>query len=56
MQERIGILELGSNTARLIVMDYTPQRAFKLVDEVSERVRLAAGVGDDGRLQAKPMR
>ncbi|MBC8078083.1 MAG: Ppx/GppA family phosphatase, partial [Chloroflexales bacterium] len=37
-------------------MDYTPQRAFKLVDEVSERVRLAEGVGDDGRLQAKPMR
>ena len=56
MQERIGILDLGSNTARLIVMDYTPGRAFKLVDEVSERVRLAEGVGADGRLRPGPMR
>jgi exopolyphosphatase/guanosine-5'-triphosphate,3'-diphosphate pyrophosphatase len=56
VQERIGILDLGSNTARLIVMDYTPGRAFKLVDEVSERVRLAEGIGPDGRLQPRPMR
>lgn len=54
--ERIGIIDLGSNTARLIVIAYRPGHSFRLVDEVSETVRLAEGVGDDGKLQPAPMR
>jgi exopolyphosphatase / guanosine-5'-triphosphate,3'-diphosphate pyrophosphatase len=54
--ERIGIIDLGSNTTRLVVMACTPRQSFKLVDEVRETVRLAEGVGEDGRLQPEPMR
>lgn len=53
--ERIGIIDLGSNTARLIVMSYQPDCSFRLVDEVSETVRLAEGVGEDRLLQPVPM-
>lgn len=55
MQRRIGVIDLGSNTTRLIVMAYQPGRSFKLVDEVSEVVRLAEGVGPDRMLQPRPM-
>ncbi len=54
--ERIGIIDLGSNTTRLVVMACTPRQSFKLVDEVRETVRLAEGVGEDGKLQPEPMR
>ena len=55
MQERIGVIDLGSNTTRLVVMGYTPHHSFRLLDEVRETVRLAEGVGDDGQLQPVPM-
>jgi exopolyphosphatase / guanosine-5'-triphosphate,3'-diphosphate pyrophosphatase len=55
MRERIGVIDLGSNTTRLIVMAYTPHHSFRLMDEVRESVRLAEGVGEDGQLQPKPM-
>lgn len=54
--ERIGIIDLGSNTTRLVVMVYQPNHSFKLVDEVSETVRLAEGMGTDYVLQPQPMR
>jgi exopolyphosphatase/guanosine-5'-triphosphate,3'-diphosphate pyrophosphatase len=55
MQERIGIIDLGSNTTRLVVVGYTPHHSFKLLDEVRETVRLAEGIGDDGYLRPAPM-
>lgn len=51
MQERIGVIDLGSNTTRLVVLNYTPHHSFKLTDEVRETVRLAEGIGPDGRIQ-----
>src|SRR5262245_12644101 len=56
MQERIGIIDLGSNTTRLVVMGYTPHHSFKLLDEVRETVRLAAGIGADGYLRPAPIK
>lgn len=53
---KIGIIDLGSNTTRLIVMAYEPGRCFRLVDEVSEVVRLAEGVGKRRTLQPEPIR
>ncbi len=53
---KIGIIDLGSNTTRLIVMAYEPGHCFRLTDEVSEVVRLAEGAGATGRLQPGPMR
>jgi exopolyphosphatase/guanosine-5'-triphosphate,3'-diphosphate pyrophosphatase len=55
MQERIGIIDLGSNTTRLVVIGYTPHHSFRLYDEVRETVRLAEGVGEDGQLRPAPM-
>jgi exopolyphosphatase/guanosine-5'-triphosphate,3'-diphosphate pyrophosphatase len=54
--QKIGIIDLGSNTTRLIVMAYEPGHCFKLLDEVSEAARLAEGVGDSRRLQSEPIR
>jgi exopolyphosphatase/guanosine-5'-triphosphate,3'-diphosphate pyrophosphatase len=53
--QKIGIIDLGSNTTRLIVMAYEPGSHFRLVDEVSETVRLAEGVGNSGTLKAEPI-
>ena len=53
MQERIGIIDLGSNTTRLVVIGYTPHHSFKLLDEVRETVRLAEGIGEDGAVTAR---
>ncbi|HMO57007.1 MAG TPA: exopolyphosphatase [Roseiflexaceae bacterium] len=55
MQHRIGVIDLGSNTTRLIIMGYTPHHSFRLLDEVRESVRLAEGIGDDGRLTPAAM-
>jgi exopolyphosphatase/guanosine-5'-triphosphate,3'-diphosphate pyrophosphatase len=52
---KIGIADLGSNTTRLIVMEYQRGRCFRLVDEVSEVVRLAEGVGETRRLRPGPI-
>ena len=52
---KIGVIDLGSNTTRLIVMSYELGRCFRLTDEVSETVRLAEGVGDGRMLQARPI-
>ncbi len=53
---RIGIIDLGSNSARLIVVEYTPGWCFRIVDEVSQRVRLSDGMYKDGMLQPDAMR
>jgi exopolyphosphatase / guanosine-5'-triphosphate,3'-diphosphate pyrophosphatase len=55
LMQRIGIIDLGSNTTRLIVMGYLPHHSFRLLDEVRESVRLAEGIGADGKLKAAPM-
>jgi len=55
MRERIGIVDLGSNTTRMIVMAYQPHYAFKLVSEIKETVRLIQGAGVDVLLQPEPV-
>ena len=41
---RIGVIDLGSNTARLIVMSSIPGYAYRQVDEIREVVRLRKGM------------
>ena len=41
---RIGIIDLGSNTARLVVFQCQPPRWYRLVDSIRETVRLAEGM------------
>lgn len=55
MEQRIGIIDLGSNTTRLIVMQYQPHYAFKLTDEIKETVRLIEGASASNILQPAPI-
>lgn len=55
MQQRIGVLDLGSNTTRMIALSYQPHYAFKLIDEIKETVRLIEGASDSNMLQPQPI-
>ena len=52
---RIAILDLGSNSARLIVVEYSPGGTFRIIDEVGHWARLNAGMYQDGMLQPSAM-
>ena len=48
---RAAIIDLGSNTARLIVLQTVPGYAYRLVDEIREVVRLQKGMTKKGHSQ-----
>ncbi len=48
--ESLGIIDLGSNSARLLVAHYTPGSTFKITDELSRRVRLSEGMATTRQL------
>ena len=52
--ERIAIIDLGSNTARLLIVDMFTEGHFMVVDELKESVRLGQDMDRDGFL--KPQR
>lgn len=45
MARRTGVIDLGSNTSRLVIYEYEPGVRFRHVDEVREMVRLREGMG-----------
>ncbi len=49
-EQRVAIVDLGSNSFRLVVFRYRPGRTFALTDEIREPVRLSAGM-QDGEIQ-----
>jgi len=53
MEEKIGVIDLGSNSVRLMLMRIYPNGSFKLIDEIKEGVRLSEGMSKDGLLQPK---
>ena len=52
--ERIAIIDLGSNTARLLLVDVKDNGHFQIVDQLKEAPRLGEGMERDGFL--KPAR
>ncbi len=52
--ERIAIIDLGSNTARLVIVDMFTEGHYMVVDELKETVRLGQDMDRDGFL--KPQR
>jgi exopolyphosphatase/guanosine-5'-triphosphate,3'-diphosphate pyrophosphatase len=53
--ERLAVIDLGSNSFRLVVYAYEPGRWWQHADEIREAVRISQGIGDDGRLRQEPM-
>lgn len=47
-ERRLAVIDMGSNTFRLVVFRYRPGGAFRLVDEILDTVRLSRGAGPDG--------
>ena len=52
---RLAIIDLGSNSCRLVFFAETPGRAYRLIDQVSERVRISEGMFGTNYLQPEPM-
>ena len=52
--EKIAILDLGSNSARLVIVRIMPNGYFMVIDELKEPVRLAKDMESDGFL--RPLR
>lgn len=50
----VGIIDLGSNTARLVVLLVRPGYRFQLLDELREVVRLSEGMGPERVLRPEP--
>ncbi|WP_445783390.1 Ppx/GppA phosphatase family protein, partial [Sphingomonas adhaesiva] len=46
--QRIGVIDLGSNTARLVILNAVPGYAYRLEDEIREVVRLREGMTEVG--------
>ncbi|HWG86120.1 MAG TPA: hypothetical protein VNT60_11635, partial [Deinococcales bacterium] len=53
--QRVGIVDLGSNTSRLVVYGFEPGAHFRLLDEIREPVRLGEGLATSGRLSPGAM-
>ena len=48
--ERVAVIDIGSNSARLALLEVYPDSAFKLVDELRETLRLGEQLDTDGNL------
>ena len=53
--ERVAVIDMGSNSFRLVVFQYEPGSWWALADEIREATRVSAGMGDEGVLQPEPI-
>ena len=52
---RVAVIDLGSNSWRLVVYMFSPGSWWKLTDEIFETVRIGAGLAETGRLSDEAM-
>ncbi|HWD86306.1 MAG TPA: Ppx/GppA phosphatase family protein [Solirubrobacteraceae bacterium] len=55
LAKHVAVIDLGSNSWRLVVFSYGSDGWWKRTDELYESVRIAEGMGDSGRLQEAAM-
>lgn len=48
--ERVGIIDIGSNSVRLVVYERIGAKAYRVIDESKESVRLSARIAPDGSI------
>lgn len=53
--KKIGIIDIGSNSIRLVIFKVTPAKNFYVIEDVKESVRLGEGVNKTGKLKPKKM-
>jgi exopolyphosphatase/guanosine-5'-triphosphate,3'-diphosphate pyrophosphatase len=54
-ERRLAVIDLGSNSFRLVVFTWVPDAWWKRTDEIYESVRVGEGLDASGRLQPEPM-
>jgi exopolyphosphatase / guanosine-5'-triphosphate,3'-diphosphate pyrophosphatase len=54
-ERRAVVIDLGSNSFRLVVFTWVPGAWWKRTDEIHESVRVGAGLDASGALQPEPM-
>lgn len=48
--ERVGIIDIGSNSVRLVVYERMGAKAYRVIDESKESARLSARIAPDGSI------
>ncbi|KAB3531786.1 exopolyphosphatase [Alkaliphilus serpentinus] len=51
MAKKYAIIDLGSNSVRMIIMKIFNDNSYKLIDQVKEMVRLSEGMGEEKTLK-----
>src|SRR5438105_6091784 len=54
-ERQVAVIDLGSNSWRLVVFTFVPEVWWKRTDELYETVRIGAGLGETGRLSEEAM-
>ncbi|MGF7047457.1 exopolyphosphatase/guanosine-5'-triphosphate,3'-diphosphate pyrophosphatase [Paenibacillus sp. DS2015] len=52
---RIGIIDIGSNSIRLVIYDTTPEGGYKVIKESKQAARLSEKITAEGRLEEEAL-